>query len=322
LPALALAGKLTAPESAMRTLIVPALAVLVVPLAHAASAKELYQRLSPGVVCILAMREGVDGCSLGSGLIVDGSGKVLTNAHVVTVDGKVPDKVLVFRKPAVLSGDMQRDLHDPIPARIVRSDGGLDLALLELPKGDYAPVLRLEPERAVPGEPAVAIGHPGHGGLWTLTTGTVSNFLADSGGVHGKDVYQTETAVNPGNSGGPLIGAEGMVLGVNTYVIRQNEAGVVLQGLQFAVTSQVALGFLEGAGLSRASLVPEPAPAVAAAQPPPATKPAPEPIVPDLPQQPRPYTAQSVASVLTALDAEVDKAFNDLDAAIDREMGK
>lgn len=311
-----------------RTIAPALLALLAVPVAHAASAKELYQKLSPGVVCILAMREGVDGCSLGSGLIVDGSGKVLTNAHVVTVDGKAPDKVLVFRKPAQLSGDMQRDLHDPIVARITKADGALDLALLELPAGDYGPVLKLDPERAVPGEPAVAIGHPGHGGLWTLTTGTVSNFLADSGGVHGKDVYQTETAVNPGNSGGPLIGADGTVLGVNTYVIRQNEAGVVLQGLQFAVTSQVAIGFLEGAGLARTALVPAPAPAVAAAAPEPAPAaapkpaPAPEPIVPDLKQEARPYTAQTVQNVLTALDAEVDKAFKDLDAQIDREMGK
>lgn len=314
----------------MRNQIAPALlALLAVPVAHAASAKELYQKLSPGVVCILAMREGVDGCSLGSGLIVDGGGKVLTNAHVVTVDGKAPDKVLVFRKPAQLSGDMQRDLQSPVPARIVKADGALDLALLELPKGDYGPVLKLDPERAVPGEPAVAIGHPGHGGLWTLTTGTVSSYLADHGGVGGKNVYQTETAVNPGNSGGPLIGADGTVLGVNTFVIRQNEAGVVLQGLQFAVTSQVAINFLEGAGLVRADLVPAPAPAVAAAEPKPTapaaeTKPAPapEPIVPDLKQEPRPYTAKTVQNVLTALDAEVDKAFKDLDAAIDAEMGK
>ncbi len=309
----------------MRLLLVPAfvpLALLAVPTAHAASAKELYQRLSPGVVCIVAMREGVEGCSLGSGLIIDGGGHVLTNAHVVTVDGKAPDRVLVFRKPAQLSGDMQHDLVDPLPGTIVKTDGALDLALIELPKGDYAPVLKLDPERAVPGEPAVAIGHPGHGGLWTLTTGTVSSFLADHGGVAGKNVYQTETAVNPGNSGGPLIGAEGSVLGVNTFVIRQNEAGLVLQGLQFAVTSQVALGFLEGAGLARAALIPAPAPAAAAAEVKPVTPKAPEPIVPDLAQEPRPYTAQSLQEVMSALDAAVDKAVKDLDAAVDKELGK
>lgn len=309
----------------MRLLLVPALAILAVPAVHAASAKELYQKLSPGVVCIVAMKEGVSGCSLGSGLIVDAGGKVLTNAHVVTVGGQVPDRVLVFRKPATLSGDMQRDLADPLPGRIVKRDGALDLALIELPTGAYGPVLKLDPERAEPGEPAVAIGHPGHGGLWTLTTGTVSSFLADHGGIRGKNVYQTETAVNPGNSGGPLIGAEGSVLGVNTFVIRQNEAGLALQGLQFAVTSQVALGFLEGAGLARAALIPAPAPAlVAAAGAATATaKPAtPEPIVPDLAQEPRPYTAQSVQDALTALDAQVDKAVRDLDAAVDKEMAK
>jgi len=320
----------------MRHLLVPALALLVPAAADAASAKELYQKLSPGVVCIVAMREGVEGCSLGTGLIVDGGGKVLTNAHVITVDGKPADRVLVFRKPEKLSGDMQRDLADPLVGRIAKADGALDLALIELPKGDYAPVLKLDPERAAPGEPAVAIGHPGHGGLWTLTTGTVSSFLANSGGVKGKDVYQTETAVNPGNSGGPLIGAEGIVLGVNTYVIRQNEAGVALQGLQFAVTSQVALGFLEGAGLTRAALVPPPPQAVAAAEPKPTpeakpaeakpaeTKPAPtpEPIVPDLKQEPRPYTPQNVTEAMKAHEAAVDKTLQDLDKEIDKQLGK
>jgi serine protease Do len=295
-------------------------AIATAPAAAAASAKELYQQLAPGVVCILAMREGVDGCSLGSGLIVDGSGKVLTNAHVVTVAGQPPDRVLVFRKPAELSGDMKRDLQNPIPARIAKADGALDLALLELPAGSYAPVLKLDPTRAAPGEPAVAIGHPGHGGLWTLTTGTVSSYLADHGGIAGKHVYQTETAVNPGNSGGPLIGADGTVLGVNTFVIRQNEAGVVLQGLQFAVTSQVALDFLAGAGLDRTALLPAPAPAAPAASAPAPSAPAA--IVPDLKQEPRPYTPKSLDAVLAELDAAVDKAMGDLDKAVDAELGK
>lgn len=309
--------------------IIPAIATLIAAAsAHAASAKEIFLADSPGVVCIVAMREGVDGCSLGTGFFVDGGGRVLTNCHVVTVDGKPADKVLVFRKPAQLSGDMQRDLHDPIVATVAKSDGDIDLALLQLPKADYGPVLRLDPERAVPGEPAVAIGHPGHGGLWTLTTGTVSNFLADYGGTAGKDVYQTETAVNPGNSGGPLIAADGRVIGVNTFVIRQNEAGIVLQGLQFALTSQVALGFLEGAGLARAELVPPAPPAVPAAEParpaetPKAAEPAkPEPIVPDLQQPPRPYTPANVSDAMKALDAQVDKAMGDLDKEIDKQMG-
>jgi len=304
--------------------LVPVLIILAsAPALHAASAKDLYLRLSPGVVCILAERQGVEGCSMGTGLIVDGSGKVLTNAHVVTVDGGKPDRVLIFRKPSQLSGDMRKDLVEPLVGRLVAVDGNLDLALIELPKGDYAPVLKLDPERAVSGEPAVAIGHPGHGGLWTLTTGTVSNFLADYGGTTGKDVYQTETAVNPGNSGGPLIGAEGTVLGINTFVIRQNEAGVVLQGLQFAVTSQVAIAFLEHAGLDRTALVPTPAPAVAAATPTaPATPTPPEPILPDLKQEPRPYTPQNVREVLAELDAQVDQALKNLDAEVEKQMGK
>ena len=90
-------------------------------------------------------------------------------------------------------------------------------------------------------------------------------------------------------------------------------------GLQFAVTSQVALGFLAGAGLTHAALVPAPAVVAAAAEAKPAT---PEPIVPDLGQEPRPYTLQNVQEALGALDAQIDKALKDLDAAVDKEMGK
>jgi serine protease Do len=294
------------------------LAAVAAPALHAASAKELYQQLSPGVVCILAMREGVEGCSLGTGFFVAGKGLVLTNCHVITVDGAPADRVVVFRKPAELSGDMERDLAQPIAARIARSDGQIDLALLELPQGDYGPVLKLDDGRAVPGEPVVAIGHPGHGGLWTLTTGTISSFFSNYDHVAGKDVYQTETAVNPGNSGGPLIGAEGAVLGINTFVIRQNEAGVVLQGLQFAVTSQAALAFLANAGLQRGELTPPARPAVTASTQQAAT---PEPIVPDLQQTARPYTAASLKEVLEDLDEQVDKQLGDLDKEVERQMG-
>jgi len=293
----------------------PALLILATATAlDAASAKELYQAGSPGVVCVIAMRDGVEGCSIGSGFLVDASGRVLTNHHVITVDGKPADRILVFRKPAELSGSMEKDLRDPLVAAVAKADAGLDLALLTLPAGAYAPVLRLDAGRAAPGEPAVAIGHPGHGGLWTLTTGTVSNFLADYGGTAGKDVYQTETAVNPGNSGGPLIAADGAVIGVNTFVIRRNEAGVVLQGLQFAVTSQAALRFLEGAGLARAGLV------ASAGQVAATTAAQPEPIVPDLKQEPHPYRPQDVDGAVKALEAAVDKALQDLDRQVDAQL--
>src|SRR6185436_11955088 len=83
----------------------------------------------------------------------------------------------------------------------------LDLAPLQLEDAHakMPTIAFADPHLVEVGEEVVAIGHPEGGGLWTLTTGTVSTVIANFEGVKGKDVFQTEASVNRGNSGGPLL---------------------------------------------------------------------------------------------------------------------
>ncbi|MEK7384736.1 MAG: serine protease, partial [Elusimicrobiota bacterium] len=96
------------------------------------------------------------------------------------------------------------------------------------------------------------IGHPEQGGLWTLTTGVVSTLLADMGGVKGKDVFQTDTSINRGNSGGPLLAASGRIIGVNTMMSRKAADGLAITSVNFAVRADVARRWMAGQGLKLA----------------------------------------------------------------------
>jgi serine protease Do len=79
-----------------------------------------------------------------------------------------------------------------------------------------------------------------------LTTGKVSASWEDYRNKKGWDVFQTETSLNPGNSGGPLLDGSGAVIGVNTFIIRKGEQGLTLTGLNFAVKSTTARTWIKG----------------------------------------------------------------------------
>jgi serine protease Do len=221
-----------------------ALAVAV-PAAHAATAHDIYGWASPSVVAVLAGREGDDHLSLGSGSVLAREGLVLTNNHVIVVNGALADKVWVFFKPAKLTGSLQRDLTEGVVADVLAVDEKRDLALLRVPPAaiKHAP-LTLAMDRAEPGDPTVAIGHPEDGGPWTLTTGAIGNRIEDFDKVDGKTVYQMETGINHGNSGGPLLNAAGEIVGVNTAAIKVGRSGDPVAGLDFAVASDVVIRFI------------------------------------------------------------------------------
>jgi serine protease Do len=106
-------------------------------------------------------------------------------------------------------------------------------------------VLELDdPDRVKIGERVVAIGHPEQGGLWTLTTGVVSAEFEDYGNTKGKHVFQTETGLNRGNSGGPLLDSQGRIIGVNTAIARLAKDGLPIMSISFAVKSSVARTWL------------------------------------------------------------------------------
>jgi serine protease Do len=210
--------------------------------------QQIYERDAPGVVLIIGNPEKGEGGSGGTGSIISQDGLVLTNAHVV-VDPKTSQpfpRLFVFFKPDRVTGNQAKDLARQAKVGVVAFDRALDLALLRIEK---APpdlrVIRLgNPDQVRIGDRAAAIGHPEQGGLWTLTTGVVSTEFEDFNGTPGKHVFQTETSLNRGNSGGPLLNAEGHIIGVNTSIARLAADGLPITSISFALKSSVARNWL------------------------------------------------------------------------------
>lgn len=155
----------------------------------------------------------------GSGVIFTPDGYILTNAHVV-------DKA---RQVTVTLADG----HD-LPGEVVGQDTDTDVAIVRItaPDGKPLPSARLgNSDKLQVGQLVVAIGSP-VGLQSTVTTGIVSALhrtLPGYGGQMIEDIIQTDAAVNPGNSGGPLVNSSGEVVGINVAVVQQ------AQGLSFAI---------------------------------------------------------------------------------------
>ena len=242
----------------------PPAAVLAAP---TLSAKEIYQKDAPSVVLILAGRPSGQG-ELGTGSVIDASGRVVTNAHVIVDDktGQPFPSIRVYMKPAKITGDPKEDLANPISAKVARYDRALDLAVLELDRNPRVPALNLGDDAGVEtGDPVVAIGHPEQGGLWTLTQGVVSTVLADLGGVQGKDAFQTDASINRGNSGGPLIDRSGTIIGINTSMARKAADGLTITSVNFSIKSSIARRWLYGDSRPAAAAAAPASPAVAVA---------------------------------------------------------
>lgn len=158
----------------------------------------------------------------GSGFVISSDGLVLTNAHVVRDAKEVTVKLSDRRE---------------FRARVLGSDGATDVAVLKVDAADL-PVVALGNEREVQvGDPVLAIGAP-FGFEQTATQGIVSAKGRSLPGEGHVPFIQTDAAVNPGNSGGPLFDAGGRVIGINAQIYSQNGG---FQGLAFAIPIGVAL---------------------------------------------------------------------------------
>lgn len=219
--------------------------------ASALSAKEIYQKSGAAVVLILGSDDGRSG-SGGTGSIISADGKIVTNGHVIlNAQGQPYKTIYVFLKPAKITGDNAADLQQRYTVKVVGYSPAaqLDLALLQIenPPADL-PVMKFgDPDNVNIGDPVTAIGHPEQGGLWTLTTGTVSTVIQNFDRIKGKHVFQTEASFNRGNSGGPLIDENGNMIGINTMIARKAADGLAITAVNFSLKSSVAVNWLKDA---------------------------------------------------------------------------
>jgi S1-C subfamily serine protease len=161
------------------------------------------------------------GAGTGSGFLISSDGYMVTNSHVVNgatqIEASLPDG---------------RSFN----ARIVGDDPATDIAVVKIDGDNLASVGFGASDRLQVGQIAIAIGNP-YGFQYSVTAGVVSALgrtLRSQNGRLIDDVIQTDAALNPGNSGGPLIDSHGRVIGVNTAVI------LPAQGICFAVASNLA----------------------------------------------------------------------------------
>jgi S1-C subfamily serine protease len=274
-----------------------ALSALTASEVRAFSAADVYRSASGSVVLIFGFDEGGKGSS-GTGSIISPDGLVLTNNHVIAhaETGRLFPNLVVYFKPKPISGDNRQDLRTPYLVDVIARDPDLDLALLrvkEAPSG-LRPLEIGNSEEVDIGESVAAIGHPGGGGLWTLTTGTVSSKRKDQA----RDIFQTDTAINPGNSGGPLLDEYSRLVGVNTFVRRVNDQGLPLEGLNYSLRSSLALAWVNQQGVARVAAVSRASSAESRPAPPPTSAPQEEPaprVVPEPVPEPEVERAQSPA---------------------------
>jgi serine protease Do len=217
------------------------------------SPREIYEQVSPAVVMVMGYADSGRKGSGGTGSIIHPNGLVLTNAHVVIEEqtGKPFTRLSVFLKPARVTGESKRDLSRMVRAKVVAYSQPLDLALLKLDGiTDALSVADVGGAgQARIGDRVVAIGHPEQGGLWTLTTGVISAEVDNFNGVKGKHVFQTETGLNRGNSGGPLLDGEGRMIGVNTAIARVASDGLPITSISFSLKSSVAAQWVREQGV-------------------------------------------------------------------------
>ncbi len=197
--------------------------------------REVFKRVDPSVVVVLTNRHQVvtgpkmqlaNLQGLGSGVLISKDGKVMTAAHVV----QTADEIKV-----------QFQNEETVPAKVLTSDPAADVALLQLervPTGATAANLGDSDEAEV-GDEIFVVGAPvgmGH----TLTVGHISARRKPNtmfGGMSRAEFFQTDEAINQGNSGGPMFNRAGEVVGIVSHIISKSGG---FEGLGFVVTANLA----------------------------------------------------------------------------------
>ena len=189
----------------------------------------LFERVSPAVVSIQATKinkakpQRRFETIVGSGVIIEKDGQILTNAHVV--DGAASLMVTL-------------DSGTKTPAKVMGLDPVLDLALIRVESSGPLPTAKLGDSSGIKvGDEVVAIGNP-IGLDQTMTRGIVSGLNRTLPGISDEPMIQTDAPINPGNSGGPLVDRCGNVIGLNTLISED------AQSIGFAVPINAAKSVL------------------------------------------------------------------------------
>jgi len=188
----------------------------------------VYTSIAPSVVHIRNVgdkeekrnREGKND-SMGSGFIISSDGYIISNHHVAD---RAKELFVTLDDGAVLKAELKG------------SDASTDIAVLKVDGRNFKTLTFANSDNLRPGQIAIAIGNP-YGLQQTITAGVVSAVGRSLRAGNGRlidDVIQTDAALNPGNSGGPLLNSDGYVIGVNTAIISS------AQGICFAVSSNLA----------------------------------------------------------------------------------
>ena len=217
------------------------------PAARGFDPAAIYERTSPGVVTVFSVLGSDDsalgaegGQGVGSGFVLGESGEIATNAHVVT-EG-TGSSIREAREVYVAFAD-----GNEVSARIVGFDPNADVALLRIdPRGLTLRPLRLGTARDVRvGAPVAAIGSP-FGEPQSLSVGVVSakdRSIKSLTGFEIAGAIQTDAAINRGNSGGPLVNADGEVLGINSQIQTTTGGG---EGVGYAIPADTVRRTLAG----------------------------------------------------------------------------
>lgn len=163
---------------------------------------------------------------VGTGVVVDQRGYILTNSHVVG-DGNAEEVMVLFNDGKQLK------------AEVLWNEKSLDLAIIKVEGDNFLAAELGDSDNTEVGEIAIAIGNPlGLTFERSLTQGIISglnrNITVDNAGTTIENLMQTDASINPGNSGGPLLNSKGQVIGINTAKISTGE------GLGFAIPINTA----------------------------------------------------------------------------------
>lgn len=212
--------------------------------------ENLVARVQPGVVQVLATGYGPGGPNLlasastgnllttqrsvGSGVIVDAEGYIVTNAHVIGGAAKV-FVVLPYEWKGGVEGSIVRPRGDQVEAKVVGLDRETDLALLKVDAKELQPVPIGDSDTLRTGELVLAIGSPlGLDG--SVSLGVVSALGRQRGPEDPMVYIQTDAPINPGHSGGALVDTEGRLVGINTFILSRSGGS---DGIGFAAPSNI-----------------------------------------------------------------------------------